>query len=176
MNGRHFLFVCLSLVLTAAPAASLPPLFGKKKATAPDPSQRVPELLGIVKSDKDEHNRAQAAGELRRFDAKQYPDIVPTLIEALMNDPKPSVRAEAAQSLGRLRPISLAAGQALEQALARDTSMRVRLQARSALLQYQWSGYRSLKKGAEPAQTKEPPLAGPGDASAPPVINTTPAA
>ena len=48
--------------------------------------------------------------------------------------------------------------------------MRVRLQARSSLLQYHWSGYHSVRKEDLVSQTKEPPLA---DGKVPPVINTT---
>src|SRR5947209_494624 len=153
----------LALVTTAVALAT--PLqagifFGKKKPTPVDPNQRVPELLGLIKTSPDEHKRSQAAEELRVYDPQAYPDLVPVLVDVLTNDPKPSVRLEAVQTLGKLRPISQAVGQALEQAVAKDTSMRVRLQARSSLLQYHWSGYRTPKKDVNPPpQTKEPPLA-----------------
>ncbi|HKB39499.1 MAG TPA: HEAT repeat domain-containing protein [Gemmataceae bacterium] len=154
----------LALVTTAAALATPAQagiLFGKKKPAPVDPNQRVPELLDIVKTSPDEHKRAQAAEELRKYDPQAFPDMVPVLIDVLANDPKPSVRVEAVQTLGKLRPISPPVGQALEQAVAKDTSMRVRLQARSSLLQYHWSGYRTPKKDASPPQTKEPPLAPP---------------
>src|SRR5205085_8876672 len=112
--------------------------------------------------DGDENKRARAAEELRQYDPAAFPDIVPVLIDVLVNDKKPAVRAEAAQSLGKLRPVSQQAGQALEYALTKDPSMRVRLQARSALMQYHWSGYRSAsKKDAPPPplESKEPPPA-----------------
>jgi hypothetical protein len=161
----------LALVTTAAllaPPVQAGLIFGKKKAAPIDPKQRVPELLGVVKASPDEHKRSQAAEELRKYDPQAFPDLVPVLLDVLINDPKPSVRIEAAQTLGKLRPISQAVGQALEQALARDTSMRVRLQARSSLLQYHWSGYRSPKKDVNPPpQTKEPPLASGLPAAAP---------
>src|SRR5262249_56649337 len=100
---------------------------------------------------------------------KQFPTIVPALVDALMTDPKPGVRSEAAQSLSKLRPVSKEAGWALEQAVAKDASMRVRLQARSALLHYHLAGYRVGKEAAPaPATTQsaEPPLAAPADAAA----------
>ncbi|MBI1914294.1 MAG: HEAT repeat domain-containing protein [Planctomycetes bacterium] len=168
----------LALVTTAAALAT--PVqagifFGKKKPTPVDPNQRVPELLGVVKTSPDEHKRSQAAEELRKYDPQAYPDIVPVLIDVLASDSKPSVRVEAAQTLGKLRPVSLAVGQALEQALAKDTSMRVRLQARSSLLQYHWSGYRTPKKDVNPApQTKEPPLAPSLPTDAPAPVPTSP--
>jgi len=180
---RSFAILTTAAVLAAPAQAGL--IFGKKKAPV-DPNQRVPELLDVVRTSPDEHKRAQAAEELRRYDPQAYPDMVPVLIGVLAGDAKPSVRAEAASTLGKLRPISPAVGQALEQALAKDGSMRVRLQVRSSLLQYHWSGYRTPKKDAVPPQTKEPPLAPPlpgerGPATppvtlAPPVTHPPPAA
>jgi hypothetical protein len=146
----------VSVVLVACTVPASAGIF--KKTPKPNPKERVPELLMIVKTDKDEANRAAAAEELREYDAKAFPDLVPVLIDVLMTDSKPGVRTEAAQSLGKIRPISNEAGWALEQAAAKDASMRVRLQARSSLLQYHWAGYRSPKDGAPP-ESKEPPLA-----------------
>jgi hypothetical protein len=163
------LFLLLVLLPTLAAPASAGVFFGKKKKQ-PNPNDRVPELLVTVKTDGDENKRARAAEELRQFDAATHPEVVPILIDVLLNDKKPAVRAEAAQSLGKLRPVSQEAGQALEQALAKDPSMRVRLQARSALLQYHWSGYRSASRKdvpPSPFESKEPPLADSGPALAP---------
>jgi hypothetical protein len=157
------------LPLVAGPS-SAGIIFGKKKSK-PTPVERVPELLAQVKTDGDESKRAAAAQELRQYDPTQFPAIVPVLVDVLLTDKKPGVRAEAAQSLGKLRPISQQAGMALEQALNSDASMRVRLQARSSLLQYHWSGYRGgIKKDDLTHQTKEPPLA---DDKALPIISTT---
>src|SRR5262249_48342671 len=136
----------LLVLLLLAPCLTSPAragiIFGRKK-DKPDPKSRVPELLTILHTDKDADKRARAADALRHYDAAAYPDIVPGLIKALQGDAKPAVRSEAAQSLGKIRPISQAAGEALEQALANDPSMRVRMQARSSLLHYHWAGYRS---------------------------------
>jgi hypothetical protein len=166
---RAFWLVPL-MVLPALVEPGYAGIFFGKKNKKPTPAERVPELLAQVKSDGDESKRAAAAQELRQYDPGQFPMIVPVLIEVLLTDSKPVVRAEAAQSLGKIRPISQQAGMALEQALANDSSMRVRLQARSSLLQYHWSGYRSARKDDLVPQTKEPPLA---DDGSPPVINTT---
>lgn len=165
--GACWLVPLMLLPLLSDPAAA-GKIFGRKNRKA-NPDERVPQLLATVKSDGDESKRAAAAQELRQFDPLRYPLIVPVLIDVLVNDQKPGVRAEAAQSLGKMRPISQQAGMALEQALGSDASMRVRLQARSSLLQYHWSGYRSTRKDDLLSQTKEPPLA----AKAPPIISTT---
>src|SRR5437016_3258888 len=97
----------LYLILLVVPALALPAqgsIFGKRAPTTPD--KRVPELLYVVKADADEGKRAAAAAELRDYDAKKFPDMMLVLMDVLQNDTKPSVRREAAISLGRLRPIS----------------------------------------------------------------------
>lgn len=168
----RLLLLLVMLPLLAAPArAGI--LFGRKKEK-PDPKRRVPELVSILKTDKDADKRAKAAEELRNYDPLVFPDIVPVLVEALQHDPKTGVRIEAAHSLAKLRPVSQAIGETLEQAVAHDPSMRVRLQARSALLQYHWAGYKGKKSDVPPltaATHREPPLG--GGEQVPPAINTT---
>jgi hypothetical protein len=183
----------LYLILLVVPALALPAqgsIFSKRAPTTPD--KRVPELLYIVKADADEGKRAAAAAELRDYDAKKFPDMMLVLLDVLQNDTKPSVRREAAISLGRLRPISAMAGQALQKAAAKDPSLRVRVQAWSSLKIYQLNGYNTRMKDPAPplpklesatvklqpampglqpgtaklqpgrTTTKEPPLADPG--------------
>ena len=139
-----------------------------KKTPKPRPEDRVPELLGILKTEKDEHKRASAAEEIRQYDTATYPEIIAVLADVVISDPSSSVRAEAADSLGRLRPATQQAGQALEQALAKDGSMKVRMQARYALLQLHWGGYRSSAK-EPPLTTKEMPAK---EVKSPPPIQT----
>jgi hypothetical protein len=158
----------LALVLSAALVLPAPAGFiFKKKQPQASPSDRVGQLIGTLKTDQDESKREAAAVDLRHFDPKTYPEVVPVLIEALQNDPRPAVRVEAAQSLGRLRPVSQQAGWALEQAAAKDSSTRVRLQARSSLLYYRVSGYRS---DARPEETTAvaPPRTAPSPSPAVP--------
>lgn len=171
MRHGRLVLVALLLAVLADPAAA--GIFGKKNK--PTPAERVPELLSIVKVDGDEHKRSAAAEELRQYDPKQFPNIVPTLIDVLMADPKPSVRSEAAQSLSKLRPVSKEAGWALEQAVAKDASMRVRLQARSALLHYHLAGYHGGKEaGPAPMQSSEPPMAAPANPAPAPRLQAKP--
>src|SRR5262249_51646967 len=116
----------------------------------------------------------------RHYDPKAFPEIVPVLVDIGLNDAKTGVRLEAVQSLGKLRPVSQQAGWALEQAVEKDSSMRVRLQARSLLIQYHLSGYRRSKNPDMPApngnhvKTEEPPLAVP-PAEPPPALPVNPA-
>jgi HEAT repeats len=115
------------------------------KHPKPNPAERVPQLVVIVKADPDEDKRAAAAKELREYDPNSFKDIIPVLIDVLQHDAKPSVRAEAATSLSKLRPVSQEVGWALEEA-TKDSSIRVRFTARNVLMSYRISGYRSNPK------------------------------
>jgi HEAT repeats len=174
------------LALLVLPGLALPVgagLFGKKPSK-PSPAERVPELIAILRTDGDEDKRSNAAEELRQYDPTAFPTIIPALVEAMQTDKKPSVRSESAQSLGKLRPVSDQAGLALQQTLETDPSMRVRLQARSALMSYRWNNWHGVKKEPPSNNTKEPPLAdknvppsppgppSPPPSPPPPVINT----
>lgn len=167
MYRRALLSLFLACLLIGPGFAGI---FGKKP-TKPNPNERVPELLTILKTDGDENKRVEAIDELRYYDLAAFPQIVPALIDVLNNDPKPAVRSEAADILGKLRPISPAVGQALEQARDKDAAMRVRMSARSSLLGYYWAGYKSGKPADPQAQVKEPPLIDPKTETAP-VIRT----
>lgn len=159
MRWRLLLAVLFCAVLAApAPAQSF---FSKKKNNPkPNPAEQVAQLITTLKTDQDESKRETAAAELRQFDPKTYPEIIPVLVESLQNDPRPTVRMEAAQSLGRM-PMSQQAGWALEQAAAKDSSLRVRTQARTSLLLLKVKGYRSDGKPPEeptpPPQGQQPP-------------------
>ena len=100
---------------------------------------------------------------MQHFEVNEFPAIVPALIEALDREPKTGVRLEVVHTLGKLRPVSLPAGQALEKAASHDGSIRVRLQARTTLMWYHLAGYNGAKTPDAPVTTKgvEPPLPGP---------------
>jgi HEAT repeats len=160
MRYRLLLVPVLLYGLAAPLSAGI--IFGKKPKTPPE--KRVPELLLILKSDGDENKRSEAAEELRQFDGALFKEIIPALIESLMSDPKASVRVEAAQSLGKIRPPVREMLAPLEHARDHDASMRVRMQARSSLMNLHFAGLRSapgdLKQDKPPPpSTKEPPLA-----------------
>lgn len=166
MDSRFFLVVMLGGAMMGQLHAGI--FFSKKPAK--NPLERVPELVTILQKDGDEDKRVDAAAELRHFDTSTFPQIVPALIFSLANDTKPSVRAEAAASLSKIRPVSPQVGQALEVATAKDASMRVRIQARSSLLQYSLAGYRAPAKPVSGNQSDEPPLFDPKAIPAPTTI------
>jgi hypothetical protein len=154
----------LYLILLVAPAIALPAqggIFTYKPTTArPKPEMRVPGLLYTVKADPNEGKRAAAAAELGEFDARLFPDMVPVLVDVLQNDTKPTVRREAAVSLGHF-PVTPLAGKALHEASAKDPSLKVRLHAWSAYKGYQLHGYHDRPEAPLPKiiGTGEPPLA-----------------
>lgn len=166
------------VIVVAWTAPAQAQLFFPKKAK-PNPTQRVPELIVIVKTDSDERKRAHAAEELRDYDPGVFTEIVPVLSDVLLHDKKVNVRLEALTSLTKIRPVSVVAGHAIEKAAADDDSVRVRLQAKASLPKYHLAGY--LSKPATPApapkgktQTGEPPLATPAAPPAPTVVASPP--
>src|SRR5437879_4910372 len=108
MTPNRVLVVLLTLATSTSPAAA--GIFSRKPKT--NPAERVPVLLIQLKGHSDEAERSSAAEELRQFDPKSYPEIMAGLIGAISKDASPAVRAEAASSLGKLRPISQQAGYA----------------------------------------------------------------
>jgi hypothetical protein len=152
------------MALALLPAAAPGQIFAKKAKVVP--SQRVPELIVIVKTDPDERKRASAAEELHLYDVKTFTEIVPVLVDVLQHDKKVSVRLEAVTSLAKIRPVSTMAGQALEKAAADDEAWRVRMHARTSLPKYHLAGYTS--KAPEPApvvvnkKVGDPPAVIPG--------------
>jgi hypothetical protein len=160
-----FCLLTLGLAATFTTPAPAGILFGRH--TKPTPEERESQLIITVKTDADEGKRATAAKELRTFDPRTFPEIVPILVDVLKHDPKASVRLEAAQTLGKLRPVSQEAGMALEEA-ANDSSWRVRWQAHHSLLGYRMSGYRSPPKveQASPSSGKQSPYPPPSGTTA----------
>jgi hypothetical protein len=137
---RLAILITLITLTPLVPAAGfLPP---SRKVKTPDDT-KISAWISVLLEDPDETKRINAAIELRNIDPKNHPDAIEALMEALKSDKRPSVRAEAANSLGRIRGGQDLAGPVLEEALANDGSMRVRLQARSALMGLYLSGYRS---------------------------------
>ena len=150
-------------------------LFAKKPKV--NPSQRVPELILVVKTDADERKRARAAEELRDYDVDIFVEIVPVLVDVLRTDKKANVRFEALTSLIKIRPVSNLAGQAIEKAAAEDESWRVRLHAKTALPKYHLAGYPAKKSEQtvmKPKATIEPPVATPAPPAPPPTVSPLP--
>ena len=153
----------LYLILLVAPAIALPAqgsIFSCKPNTArPAPETVVPGLLHTVKTDPSEARRAAAIIELRDFDVRLFPDIIPVLVDVLQNDTKPSVRREAAITLGQF-PVTPLAGKALHEACSKDPSLKVRIHAWSAFKCYQFRGYHEQPTvpGPKMIATDEPPM------------------
>lgn len=131
-----------------------------KKKSKPDAVARAKALITTLQTDPDQKKRQSAAEELRGFDPRTIPEVIPALVNSLQRDPIPAVRIEAVESISRLKPISQTAGLAMESALQTDPDNKVRDAVRAALFQYQINGYRTPPTGAAPgSQSSEPPLA-----------------
>jgi hypothetical protein len=170
MKGLRLLLITVAVAAMPVPArAGI--IFNRHPK--PNPAQRVPDLVNTARSDQDDRKRGSAVQELRDYDPNAYPEIVPTLIDVARRDQRSSNRLEALHSLAKMRPVSAAAAQAIQQASENDNSIRVRFQARTLLWQYHISGYRGAKPQEAPAagpKTDEPPLA---DPSEPPLAQPT---
>jgi HEAT repeats len=155
MNWLKMLLPALVLTGYALPAQAQ--FFARKPRLA---NLQVPELIVTAKGDPDERKRVAAIEQLRESDAKSYPDILPVLIDVMLNDPKSGVRLEAVNSLARMRPITQTVGQALQQAAAHDDNFRVRWQARSTLWVNGYHGGSKDNQYVAPTgpSLKEPPL------------------
>jgi uncharacterized membrane protein len=175
----------LLLFLIVVPTFALPAPAGLffDRRPKPIPAQRVPVLIGQVKTEQDERKRTAAADELRQYDPRAFPEIIPVLIDVLQSDPGAGVRLQALHSLSSFRPVSQEVGEALERAQANDKSLRVRVQARTTLISYHWSGYHAAPRvsgqslQAPPTvivgtpKLTEPPLApDPAPAAAPAIV------
>jgi hypothetical protein len=154
MKTCRFLLVCGFVAVLVGPAPAGFFFFGSH--AKPNPAERVPQLLVILKTDSDENKRSNAAKELREIDPKAFPGMIRVLIDVLKHEQKAAVRVEVVQTLGKLRPISQEAGLALESA-ENDPSWRVRWQARQSLLGYRISGYRTPPS---PGNTSPPVVPG----------------
>jgi HEAT repeats len=163
MTPIRLLLASAMFALSTTPVSA--GLFSRK--AKPNPVERVPELLIQLRSHADESQRSNAAEELRQFDPKAYPEIIVGLIGAVTRDASPAVRAEAAASLGKIRPISQQAGYALEQAQNNDGSIRVRMAARQALFQYHLVGYRSGRPEQNAERDGAQTVSGPAGSAGP---------
>lgn len=138
---KYIPFALLVLVSTSLPVHAQGILNILKRR--PEPAPKVPELIHQLQGSDQARSRSTAANDLRQYDAKQFPEVIRALIHSLEHDVNPSVRAEAAQALGRTHPITQAAGQALERAASKDSVWRVRMQAWSSLKGIQIQGWRN---------------------------------
>ena len=122
---------------------------------------RIRQLAEILRSDPDERRRWAAMQELGNADPRVHPDVMPSLIAALRGNAA-SIRASAAEIIGRFHTVFPLAGAALENAAETDPSPVVRQAAKQSLWEYHLNGFKSVR-GTELflTQTVEPPIAKP---------------
>jgi hypothetical protein len=131
----------LVLVAFATVAVPVPAqgLFSSRKPPA-NPDQHVQQLVITAQTASESSKRVNAVAELRDYSTTTYPQIVPTLVHILRNDKSVAVRIEAAHCLGRIRPLTKMAGDALAEAVQKDSALRVRWQARTSLTLFNVAG------------------------------------
>ncbi len=174
---RSAAFLALAATLTLAPDAGAID-FGlglfkrRQQAQKAEQPSKVKQLVATLQSDMDERKRRGAAEELRDFDPRNAPEVVPALIGSLQKDPSPAVRIVAVESLGKLKPVSQQAGIAMETALQSDPDEKVREAVKASLWQYHLNGYRPPTNSPFAAQTSEPPLAPKPTSGFRPITNT----
>lgn len=142
------------------PAPAKPGQPAGTAADAPAAKSTNPAIT-TLRTDRDEKDRVAAAVTLRNADPRNDLEVLPTLMTSLQQDPSPTVRAAVAETIGKLKPVSVEAGATLEGAVIGDPSEAVRKAAQAALWQYHLNGYRSTAANAAIPQTVEPPLARP---------------
>lgn len=161
------LCVALACIVLSASTAQAQFFFNPFRKAAPSapPAERVAQLVNTLKTDPDERKRLTAVEDLREFDVKAFPQILDVLVDVARSDAKASVRGEAVSSLVRIRPVSAAAGQAIEHAASKDENWRNRMNAQAALVRYRFAGYSSgssrndnASNPPAPPQSGEPPL------------------
>ena len=157
MTRTRLTLAVLAAALAAGPASAGPGVFGRKPTAA-----RAKQLTDTLRTEPDPAKRKAALAELRDYDHRLFTEVMPALIGSLKTDPVGLVRAEAADVIGHLKPVTIAAGLALEAAAESDPEKAVRDAARASLWEYHLNGYRSTK-GADgiAGQTAEPPIARP---------------
>lgn len=156
MTGTRLTLPVIAILVLIAPVGA-GPIFGHKPKLD---AARVKQLNVTLRTDPDEKKRRAAVAELREADPRVVPEVIPTLIATLQRDASATVRAAAADVIGRFKVIYPLAGLALENAAESDPSAEVRGAAQQALWEYHLNGYRS-SRGADgiAGQTPEPPLA-----------------
>lgn len=138
MKWYKFLLVAMIIAATSLPAPATG-IFGSRKH-AGNPAQQVQQLILTLQTSTDSVRRTDAAEDLREFDTVEFPQIIPVLVNALKTDKSIQVRIEAARSLGKIRPLTKMAGDALSDAASNDPALRVRWQARTSLAFYTVAG------------------------------------
>ena len=147
-------FLVVVLLFASSISASAGGIFSKRPVVS-NPNDQVQQLIQTVTASANPSTRARAVADLREYDAATYVQIIPVLVNALKKDPSVNVRLEAARSLGRIRPLTPLAGDALAAASTGDSAIRVRWQARASLLVYTVAGVNPNNRAKEPGKKQQ---------------------
>lgn len=149
------LLICLFPVTTHAQES------GKKaKKETKTPAERIESLLEILKNDRKEDRRVQAAEELGKLASNDYPEIVAGLMDSLVRDESTSVRKTVIKSLAGIKPESYEIKDALDQAVKSDKSWSVRQVARLSVFRYKPKDEPNYVPGPKLRNTSKPSQSG----------------
>jgi hypothetical protein len=138
------------------------------------PSERIEQLLHVLKTDRKEDARSKAAEELGKLASDEYPEVVSGLIDALVRDDSSSVRKVVIHSLVEIEPATYEVKDALDQAVKQDKSWMVRQAARLAVWRYKPKDLPPATPGPKLRNTSKPGSSGNVPASKSPLIKPIP--
>ncbi len=165
MVRRIVVLSTISLVILSS-TASAGLIFNRRGKQQDNAKDQPQDPISVLRHDTDEHHRLSAVQSLGRTDLKQNPQAAFVLIDVLLKDASPNVRAAAADVLGKLHPMAVQIGMALEQASSSDSSPSVRNVASASLAAYVHAGYQLSAEGAPPLAPSGAPPTAPAGSSA----------
>lgn len=161
---RHVLWTLTSFLLISSPlvATEKPGDREKNKSAKPKitPSERIEQLLHILKTDRKDEHRSNAAEELGKLASPEYPEVVSGLIDALVRDESSSVRKVVVRTLSGIQPATHEVKEALDQAVKQDKAWTVRQAARLAVWRYKPTDEPPSTPGPKLRNTSKPTQAG----------------
>ncbi len=164
MVRRIFVLGTIALfILSTTASAGL--IFNRRPKQQDNSKEQAQDPISVLRHDTDEHHRLSAVQNLSHADLKQNPQAAFALIDVLLKDTSPNVRTAAADVLGKLHPMAVHIGMALEQASSSDSSSAVRNAAGASLAAYVHAGYHLSAEGAPPLAPPAPPPMAPASPS-----------
>lgn len=132
----------------------------KSKPETRTPVERIESLLEILRNDRKEERRVEAAEELGKLASNEFPEIVAGLIDALVRDESSSVRKTVIRSIASIKPETHEIKDALEQAVKSDKAWSVRQVARLSVFRYKPKDEPNYVPGPNLRNTSKPTQAG----------------
>lgn len=157
LSIRTICFLVIYVLLVPMQASASDKKSRQENRTA---AERIESLLEILRNDRKEEHRIQAAEELGKLASNEFPEIVAGLIDALVRDESSSVRKTVIRSLASIKPESHEIKDALEQAVKSDKAWSVRQVARLSVFRYKPKDEPHYVPGPKLRNTSKPSQSG----------------